>query len=163
MAEKGKNKIETLIFDVCIVLLATVFTVSAWEIDSRGKFFPGVAGLVLLAMGTLQLLSDLFPGHRALAFIARRAQWFSPKGAGSPVVSQPISTSSYKGIGLAIASVVLFYILFRALSIYIAIPLLSILLLGLVRKESWRTVLLVALGGDLFIWLVFHLLLQTDL
>ena len=68
----------------------------------------------------------------------------------------------YARLGVAALSILGFYIIFRFATIYLAIPVLCILLLRFMSGRSWRTTG-ISLRMDAFVYVFFQWPLQTSL
>jgi hypothetical protein len=156
----GQNR-DKLIFDVFLVIVALVFLFNSFELNFRSWFFPGVFSITLLMMAVIQTLMDLYPAQKMSQF----------QDLTSTQVKDRSSTKSLKAkmqgknvrLVLVTLSMLAFYLIFRFVTIYIAIPVLCVLLLRFLGKKSWFTIGLVATSMDVFIYVFFQLLLETSL
>ncbi len=147
----GKGR---LIFDAFLFLVALVFFVYSFELNFRSWVFPGVFSLVLLIMAGVQMRMDVHRGRRAL-----KAEETSSDGDGEGSASR----SRYVRLGVVVLSIIVFFLLFRFVTIYVAIPVLCASTLRYLGKKSWPAVGLVSASIDLFVYLFFQLVLNTAL
>lgn len=150
-----------LLFDIFLIIVALVFFFNSLELDFRAAFFPGSFSIILLIMVTIQTLIDWRESQRASeseeeSLSAARED---PPGEEKKVAIE----GQYARLGVAALSILGFYIIFRFATIYLAIPVLCVLLLRFLGGRSWRTTGLLALGMDAFVYLCFQWLLQTSL
>jgi hypothetical protein len=156
----GRDR-DKLIFDVFLVIVALVFLFNSFELNFRSWFFPGVFSIILLVMMVIQTLMDLYPAQKMSRF----------QDLTSTRAEDRSSTKSLKTklqgknarLVLVTLSMLVFYFIFRFVTIYIAIPVLCVLLLRFLGKKSWLTIGLVAISMDVFIYVFFQLLLETSL
>ena len=152
---------DKLIFDLFLVIVALGFFLNSFELNFRSWLFPGVFSIILLMMAGIQTVMDLYHGLKT-------------SNIDDPTIAQKKDKPSWKNIrtklegknaraGLVTLSMVAFYLIFRFITIYIAIPVLCVLLLRFLGKRSWITVGLVAASMDVFIYVFFQLLLETSL
>jgi len=112
-------------------------------------------------MAVIQTLMDLYPAQERPQF-----QDLPSTQAEDRSSKKSLKTKLQgKNARLAVVtlSMLAFYFIFRFVTIYIAIPVLCILLLRFLGKKSWFTVGLVAICMDVFIYVFFQLLLETSL
>jgi len=160
------SRVPRLLFTLVIILLAVMTMVGSLTLGSRAGLFPGVSSTIVLVMAVLQLLADIWPERGFLRLIASR-------GVGAKIPSKEEAkgkekldsgsgsqaTTDYRVFGLLTLSVVAFIVLVAYLSIYVAVTFFVAVCLGLIKKERWLLVAAVAVGGNIFVWLVFVRLL----
>lgn len=156
----GQNR-DKLIFDVFLVIVALVFLFNSFELNFRSWFFPGVFSIILLIMAGIQTLMDLYPAQKM-----SKLQGLISTQEGEKSPQEKIKTKledKYTRAGLVTLSIIAFYFIFRFVTIYLAIPVLCVLLLRFFGKKSWLTIALVSASMDVFIYVFFQLLLETSL
>jgi len=157
----SNNQKARLMFDVFLIIVALVFFFNSLELDFRPWLFPGSFSIILLVMVTIQTGIDWKQMHN----VPRLSE---------PSLAEPMNEPSdkkrtvavegqYARLGIAVVSMLVFYSLFRFATIYLAIPVLCVLLLRYLGGRSWRTTGILALGMDAFVYVCFQLLLQTSL
>ncbi len=156
----GRNR-DKLIFDVFLVIVALVFLFNSFELNFRSWFFPGVFSIILLIMAGIQTLMDLYQGLKTskiedltIAQEKGRPSWEN--------IKTKLQGKNARAV-LVTLSMLVFYFTFRFVTIYLAIPVLCVLLLRFFGKKSWLTISLVAVFMDVFIYVFFQLLLETSL
>ena len=156
----GQNR-NKLIFDLFLVIVALVFLFNSFELNFRSWFFPGVFSIILLIMAGIQTLMDLYQGLKTSKIedltIAQEKDRPSLEN-----IRTKLEGKNARAL-LVTLSMLAFYFIFRFVTIYIAIPVLCVLLLRLLGKKSWLTIGLVAISMDVFIYVFFQLLLETSL
>jgi hypothetical protein len=112
-------------------------------------------------MAVIQTLMDLYPARKMSQFqnlISTEAEdRFSKKGLNTKLQGKNVR------LMLVTLSMLVFYFIFRFVTIYLAIPVLCVLLLRFFGKKSWLTIALAAVFMDVFIYVFFQLLLETSL
>jgi len=150
----GRNR-DRLIFDFFLVIFALVFLFYSFELNFRSWFFPGVFSIILLIMVVIQTLIDFY-GARKMPHLQNLSS-----------VQEKDRPSRLQGknarLGLVALSMLAFYFIFRFVTIYLAIPVICVLLLRFMGKKSWFTVGLVAVSMDVFIYVFFQVVLETSL
>ena len=156
----GQNR-NKLIFDVFLVIVALVFLFNSFELNFRSWFFPGVFSIILLIMAGVQTLMDLYQGLK----MSKIEDLTIAQEKDSPSlenIKTKLQGKNARAV-LVTLSMLVFYFIFRFVTIYIAIPVLCVLLLRFLGKKSWLTIGLVAISMDVFIYVFFQLLLETSL
>jgi hypothetical protein len=156
----GRNR-NKLIFDLFLVIVALVFLFNSFELNFRSWFFPGVFSIILLIMAGIQTLMDLYQGLKT----SKIEDLTIAQGKDSPSlenIKTKLQGKNARAV-LVTLSMLVFYFIFRFVTIYIAIPVLCVLLLRFLGKKSWLTIGLVAISMDVFIYVFFQLLLETSL
>ncbi len=141
-----------LMFDVFLFLVALVFFIYSFELNFRSWVFPGVFSLILLIMAGVQIGMDVYRGRRTL-----KAEVSHGEEEGSSTGDR------YARLGIVVLSIIVFFFLFRFVTIYVAIPVLCVLTLRYLGKKPWLAVGLVSASVDLFVYLFFQLVLNTAL
>lgn len=144
---------DRLMFDAFLFLVALVFFIYSFELNFRSWVFPGVFSLILLIMAGVQIGMDVHQGRRRL----KEEHLSDREGEGSP------SRNRYTRLGVVVFSIIVFFLLFRFGTIYVAIPVLCVLTLRHLGKKPWLAVGLVSASIDLFVYLFFQLVLNTAL
>ena len=145
---------DRLIFDSFLFLVALVFFIYSFELNLRSWFFPGVSSIILLTMVGTQIVMDLYRSRSPF------------KGGDNPSHGEENGSSlrkRYARLWAVILSIIVFYLLFRFVTIYVAIPVLCVLMLRFLGKRPWLTVGLVSVSVDLFVYGFFQLVLNTAL
>ncbi len=143
-----------LMFDAFLFLVALVFFIYSFELNFRSWVFPGVFSLTLLIMAGAQIGMDVHRGRRTL-----KAEEDLSHGGGE----ESFLGNRYVRLGVVVLSIIVFFLLFRFITIYIAIPVLCWLTLRYLGKKPWLAVGLVSASIDLFVYLFFQLVLNTAL
>ncbi len=143
-----------LIFDAFLFLVALVFFIYSFELNFRSWVFPGAFSLALLIMAGVQTGMDVCRGRKTL-----KAEEVPSDGDGEGSLSR----SRYARLGVVVFSIIVFFLLFRFFTIYVAIPVLCASTLKYLGKKSWPAVGLVSVSIDLFVYLFFQLVLNTAL
>jgi hypothetical protein len=152
---------DKLIFDLFLVIVALVFFFNSFGLHFRSWFFPGVFSIILLIMAGIQTLMDLYRGLKTSEIEDLTIEQEESRRSWENIKTKLQGKNARAG--LVTLSMVAFYLIFRFITIYIAIPVLCVLLLRFLGKRSWFTVGLVAISMDVFIYLFFQLLLETSL
>ncbi|MFB3884912.1 MAG: tripartite tricarboxylate transporter TctB family protein [Thermodesulfobacteriota bacterium] len=152
---------DKLIFDLFLVIVALVFFFNSLDLNFRSWFFPGVFSIVLLIMAGAQTVMDFHRGRRE-SNIEDLVMAEEKGKAPRENIRAKLQSKNARAVRVTL-SMVAFYLIFRFVTIYIAIPVLCVLLLRFLGKRSWVTVGLVAISMDVFIYLFFQLLLETSL
>ena len=147
-----ERDVGALIFSGFLVIVALIFLIYSFHLSFRSWIFPGVFSIALLVMTSVQTWIDL----DLMRVISKHPDVTLAQAAAA-------SESKYPRLGLVIASVVAFYLIFRILTIYLAIPVLSLLFLRFLCKRSWTTTFLAAVSLAVFVYVFFQLGLQTSL
>ena len=150
-----------LLFDLFLITVALVFFFNSMDLDFRPWLFPGSFSLILLIMVVIQTLIDWRYARRTLGLEEKPSTVAAEEapGEGKKVVLE----GQYARLGAAVLSVLGFYLIFRFATIYLAIPVLCILLVRFLGGRSWRTTVILALGMDAFVYICFQWLLQASL
>ncbi len=149
----GRSK-DRLIFDSFLFLVALVFFIYSFELNFRSWIFPGVFSIILLTMAGIQIAMDLYRDRGTF------------KVGDNPSYGEENGSSlrdKYARLGLVVLSIIAFYLLFRFVTIYVAIPVLCVLTLRFLGKRPWLIVGLVCASMDLFVYGFFQLVLDTAL
>ncbi len=150
-----------LLFDLFLIIVALVFFFNSLELDFRPWLFPGSFSIILLVMAAVQTLLD-WSRIRQSPGIGEPV--LAAAGAEAPREERTVAVEGhYARLGVAVLSVLGFYIIFRFATIYLAIPALCIVLVRFLGGRSWLTTGLLALGMDAFVYVFFQVLLQTSL
>ncbi len=150
-----------LLFDIFLIIVALVFFFNSLDLDFRPWLFPGSFSIILLIMLVIQLLMDWRQARQS-----SRSEGAFPAEAGkeTPGEEKKVAVEGqYARLGVAVLSILGFYLIFRFVTIYLAIPVLCLLLVRFLGGRSWRTTGLMALGMDAFVYVFFQWLLQTSL
>lgn len=148
-----------LLFDIFLIIVALVFFFNSRELDFRAWLFPGSFSIILLVMAAVQTLMDWKQTRQT-------AGGREPASAGAEASREERKVAvdgRYARLGVAVLSLLGFYLIFRFATIYLAIPVLCVLLLRILGGRSWRTTGLMALGTDVFVYVFFQAFLQTSL
>jgi hypothetical protein len=150
-----------LLFDIFLIIVALVFFFNSLDLDFRPWLFPGSFSLILLIMATIQTLMD-WKQARKTSGIAEPA--IAEAREEAPREEKKVAVEGqYARLGIAVLSMLGFYIIFRFATIYLAIPVLCVLLVRFLGGRSWLTTGILALGMDAFVYVCFQWLLQTSL
>jgi hypothetical protein len=150
-----------LLFDVFLIIVALIFFFNSLDLDFRAWLFPGCFSIILLIMVMIQTLIDWKQARK----LPEIEGYILPETA-DPTPGELKKASlegQYARLGIAVLSILGFYLIFRYATIYLAIPVLCVLLLCYLGGRSWRTVGILALCLDAFIFVFFQWLLQTSL
>ena len=150
-----------LLFDIFLIVVALVFFFNSLELDFRPWLFPGSFSIILLLMATIQTLMDWNKVRKTFGIAEPALAEARGKAPGEE--KKVAVEGQYARLGIAVLSMVGFYIIFRFATIYLAIPVLCVLLLRYLGGRSWRTTSILALGMDVFVYVCFQWLLQTSL
>jgi hypothetical protein len=150
-----------LLFDIFLIIVALIFFFNSLDLDFRAWLFPGCFSIILLIMVMIQTLIDWKLARK----LPEVEEQISPEAASTfPGELKKVALEGqYARLGIAALSILGFYLIFRYATIYLAIPVLCILLLRYLGGRSWRTVGILALCLDAFIFVFFQWLLQTSL
>ena len=150
-----------LLFDLFLITLALVFFFNSLDLDFRPWLFPGSFSLILLVMVVIQAVIDWRYARRTSGLEEEPSM---VAGDEAPVEGKKVVLEGqYARLGAAVLSVLGFYLIFRFATIYLAIPVLCILLVRFLGGRSWRTTVILALGMDAFVYVCFQWLLQASL
>lgn len=149
-----------LLFDIFLIIVALVFFLNSLELDFRAWLFPGCFSIILLLMVTIQTLIDW---KRCRKESEIEPVLVDTGEKASREVKKVAVEGQYARLGIAALSILVFYIIFRFATIYLAIPVLCLLLLRYLGGRSWRATGILALCMDAFIYVFFQWLLQTSL
>jgi hypothetical protein len=152
---------DKLIFDLFLVIVALVFFFNSLELNFRSWFFPGVFSIILLVMAVIQTLMDLYPAQKRSQFQDLTSTQAEDRSSKESLKTKLQGKNAR--LMLVTLSMLAFYFIFRFVTIYLAIPVLCVLLLRFFGKKSWLTISLVAVFMDVFIYVFFQLLLETSL
>jgi len=156
----GRDR-DKLIFDLFLVIVALVFFFNSLELNFRSWFFPGVFSIILLVMAVIQTLMDFYPAQKRSQFQDLTSTQVEDRSSKKSL--KPKLQGRNARLALVTLSMLAFYFIFRFMTIYLAIPVLCVLLLRFFGKRSWLTIALVAVFMDVFIYVFFQLLLETSL
>ena len=150
-----------LLFDIFLIIFALVFFFNSLDLDFRPWLFTGSYSIILLLMAIIQTLID-WNQARQSSGVEQPA--LAEAGDGVTGGEKRVAIEGqYARLGVATLSIVGFYLIFRFATIYLAIPLLCVLLVRFLGGRSWRTTVILALCMDAFVYVFFQLLLQTSL
>ena len=150
-----------LLFDIFLIIVALVFFFNSLELDFRAWLFPGSFSIILLIMAAIQTLMD-WKQARKTSGVEEPASAEGRDEAPQEEKKAAVE-GQYARLGVAVLSMLGFYIIFRFATIYLAIPVLCVLLLRFLGGRSWRTTGVLALGMDAFVYVFFQWLLQASL
>lgn len=157
------------LFSLGVALATLLLIILSLDLNEKSRLIPIVVGILLLGMSTLQFLGDTFPR------ISKRLPFVHQKGMLTASTEMTVNNGEvkleekktkevdeswlqiYKAFGLSIGFIILMYYT----SYLIAIPVFLFLAIRLVSKARIIPTLWVVLITEIFMYILFDLILQV--
>lgn len=146
------------------MLLTSGAIAESWSFTPKGKAFPLVIGIILLALLILKLVSLFSPRLSAKVDIHGLDL---PSGMGSCDLAERKETEGKEPKAVwptelaMVAWLVLLMGLVYLLGFVQSVPIFLLSFLKVQGKHSWRASLILAAGVSVFVWVLFVLLLDV--
>ncbi len=156
------------VFSIFLILFSLIVVMISLDFKSIARVFPLTFGTFTFILASLQLLSDLFPDSRILAFM--RTQGL----AGNLNFNSKEDEEEQKGTSSVIKAdeknewfmvfkifvwLLIFVIVIRYVTYFIVVPIFLLLFLKFLNKETWKTAILLAICAGAAVYLLFGLIL----